>query len=74
MIYEGGTNYNLDLNLGMSTPSSADGRCGSNMIGYPPFGTHDAKRARMDNPVAATLGYEGGTIGKRVGVELPSLA
>ncbi|RZC61752.1 hypothetical protein C5167_023503 [Papaver somniferum] len=37
MIDEGGINYNLDLNLGMSTPSSADGRCGSNRIGYSPF-------------------------------------
>ncbi|XP_026411846.1 floral homeotic protein APETALA 2-like isoform X1 [Papaver somniferum] len=101
-IDEGGTNYNLDLNLGMSTPSSADGRrCGSNMIGYFPFSTHDAKRARMENPVAAALcvqtpngqvmssehpafwtgippsffvNYEGGTIGRRVDVDLPRLA
>ncbi|OVA18183.1 AP2/ERF domain [Macleaya cordata] len=58
-IHNGGTNDELDLNLGISTPSLADGRCVSNGVAgfqfsYSPFGIHDAKRARTDNPASAT--------------------
>ncbi|KAG5515421.1 hypothetical protein RHGRI_036464 [Rhododendron griersonianum] len=61
MVFEannGGDDHSLDLNLGISTPSSGDGPKDNERLGHLQFHpyAHEARRPNMKNPATITVG------------------
>ncbi|PSR95160.1 Ethylene-responsive transcription factor RAP2-7 like [Actinidia chinensis var. chinensis] len=60
-VNDGGSVHNLDLNLGISIPSSGDGTKDNESSGrfqFHPYDVHDVRRSNMENPTSTIAGKQ----------------
>ncbi|KAE9463472.1 hypothetical protein C3L33_04608, partial [Rhododendron williamsianum] len=57
-INDGGSDHNLDLNLGVSTPFVDDSKTNGSLghLQFHPYDVHDGRRPNMENPATTTAG------------------